>query len=254
MQTGQEVAIKKVRLVQAKEVCWQQKAPEYRKNAVARQITSLACLLYQSYRASLMTSTYREFPVQGIHVTALREIKVLKELHHPHVIELVDVFISSSQNLSIVLELMESDLEAVIKDSSLVLSPADVKSYMQMALKGLEACHAHKVVHRDIKPNNLLTAKSGAACRTVHEQATLNRHGTTTGAAPCRTTEACRLWPCKDLWQPSWVPHISSVCKVVSCTRVIVGVNELWPSCRCLGYGLRFCRTHAPTTMVCGRV
>lgn len=96
-------------------------------------------------------------------MTALREIKVLKELHHPHVIELVDVFISSSQNLSIVLELMESDLEAVIRDSSLVLSPADIKSYMQMALKGLEACHAHHVVHRDIKPNNLLTAKSGAA-------------------------------------------------------------------------------------------
>jgi hypothetical protein len=47
-----------------------------------------------------------------------------------------------------VFELMESDLEAVIKDKSLVLSPADVKSYMHMMLQGLGACHKHWVVHR----------------------------------------------------------------------------------------------------------
>jgi cyclin-dependent kinase 7 len=96
-------------------------------------------------------------------VTALREIKVLKELRSPFVIELVDVFITSNQNLSIVLELMDSDLEAVIRDTSLVLSPADIKSYMKMALTGLATCHAHNVVHRDIKPNNLFTSKSGAS-------------------------------------------------------------------------------------------
>lgn len=94
-------------------------------------------------------------------MTALREIKVLRELHSPYVIELVDVYTSSNQNLSIVLELMDSDLEAVIKDTSLILSPADIKSYMKMAMDGLATCHAHNVVHRDIKPNNLLTSKSG---------------------------------------------------------------------------------------------
>jgi serine/threonine protein kinase len=57
---------------------------------------------------------------------------------------------------------MESDLEAVIKDASIVLSKADIKAYIKMALQGLEACHSHNVIHRDIKPNNLLTAASGA--------------------------------------------------------------------------------------------
>ena len=95
-------------------------------------------------------------------MTALREIKILKELHSPHVVELVEVFISKERNLALVLEYMESDLEAVIKDTSLVLSPADVKAYMQMALQGLAACHAHNVMHRDVKPNNLLIATSGA--------------------------------------------------------------------------------------------
>jgi cyclin-dependent kinase 7 len=86
----------------------------------------------------------------------------LKELHSPCTVELVDVFISKGRNLALVLEYMESDLEAVIKDSSLVLSPSDIKSYMQMALQGLAVCHAHNVIHRDIKPNNLLTATTGA--------------------------------------------------------------------------------------------
>jgi cyclin-dependent kinase 7 len=103
--------------------------------------------------------------VQGIHVTALREIKILKELHSPHVVQLVEVFIRDERNLALVLECMESDLEAVIKDTSLVLAPSDVKAYVQMALRGLAACHAHNVMHRDIKPNNLLIATTGAPRR-----------------------------------------------------------------------------------------
>ena len=38
--------------------------------------------------------------------------------------------------------------QAVIKDQNLVLSAADVKSYLQMLLRGLEACHAAWVLHR----------------------------------------------------------------------------------------------------------
>ena len=56
---------------------------------------------------------------------------------------------------------MESDLEALIKDRALILSEADVKSYMQMLLRSLEVCHRHWVLHRDIKPNNFLIAASG---------------------------------------------------------------------------------------------
>lgn len=47
-----------------------------------------------------------------------------------------------------VFEFMVSDLEAVIKDKSVVLSPGDVKSYMLMLLKGLAACHSKWVIHR----------------------------------------------------------------------------------------------------------
>eukprot|EP00898_Chlorokybus_atmophyticus_P009224 jgi/Chlat1/931/Chrsp108S00040 len=98
---------------------------------------------------------------EGVNVTALREIKLLKELHHGNVIRLVDVF-PHKRNLNLVFEYMESDLETVIKDRSIVLSPADVKSYLFMTLKALAFCHSNWVLHRDLKPNNLLIARDGS--------------------------------------------------------------------------------------------
>lgn len=97
---------------------------------------------------------------EGVNVTALREIKMLKELSHPHIIQLIDAY-PHKQNLHIVFEFMETDLETVIKDPNIVLSPADIKSYMQMTLKGLAVCHKKWVLHRDMKPNNLLIASDG---------------------------------------------------------------------------------------------
>ncbi|KAK9105818.1 hypothetical protein Scep_022662 [Stephania cephalantha] len=96
----------------------------------------------------------------GVNFTALREIKILKELKDPNIIELIDAF-PHKGNLHLVFEFMESDLEAVIRDRNIVLSPADVKSYLQMTLKGLAYCHKKWVLHRDMKPNNLLIGADG---------------------------------------------------------------------------------------------
>ncbi|GAB2209506.1 hypothetical protein Droror1_Dr00026724 [Drosera rotundifolia] len=97
---------------------------------------------------------------EGVNFTALREIKLLKELKDPNIIELIDAF-PHKENLHLVFEFMESDLEAVIRDRNIVLSPGDVKSYLQMTLKALAVCHKKWVLHRDMKPNNLLIAADG---------------------------------------------------------------------------------------------
>ncbi|XP_068659305.1 cyclin-dependent kinase D-1-like [Aristolochia californica] len=97
---------------------------------------------------------------EGVNFTALREIKLLKELKDPNIIELIDAF-PHKGNLHLVFEFMESDLEAVIRDRNIVLSPADIKSYLQMTLKGLAYCHKKWVLHRDMKPNNLLIGADG---------------------------------------------------------------------------------------------
>ena len=98
---------------------------------------------------------------EGVNFTAIREIKLLQELRHPHVIELVDVF-PHKRNLHLVFECCESDLEAVVKDKFLPLGVPEIKSYVQMTLKAVAYCHSCWVLHRDLKPNNLLIAPNGA--------------------------------------------------------------------------------------------
>ncbi|KAI9033324.1 kinase-like domain-containing protein [Hyaloraphidium curvatum] len=96
----------------------------------------------------------------GLDLSAVREVKALKELRHPNVIELVDVF-AQKQNLNLVLEFLDCDLEMIIKNKSVLFHPADIKSWLIMMLRGLEHCHRNYILHRDLKPNNLLIAKDG---------------------------------------------------------------------------------------------
>ncbi|XP_037090136.1 cyclin-dependent kinase 7-like [Pollicipes pollicipes] len=96
----------------------------------------------------------------GINRTALREIKLLQELHHENVIGLLDVF-GHKSNVSLVFDFMDTDLEIIIKDMSLVLKQSDVKAYTLMTLRGLEYLHMNWILHRDLKPNNLLVTSSG---------------------------------------------------------------------------------------------
>ncbi|GAO46394.1 hypothetical protein G7K_0625-t1 [Saitoella complicata NRRL Y-17804] len=96
----------------------------------------------------------------GIDLSAIREIKLLRELRHENIIHLLDVF-SQKQNLNLVLEFLDCDLEMLIRDRSIIFSPGNVKAWMCMTLRGLLHCHDNFVLHRDLKPNNLLISPTG---------------------------------------------------------------------------------------------
>jgi hypothetical protein len=55
---------------------------------------------------------------------------------------------SSKSNLNLVLEFLDTDLEAVIKDRELVFQASDIKSWMLMTMQGLDFCHQNWVLHR----------------------------------------------------------------------------------------------------------
>lgn len=99
----------------------------------------------------------------GLSMDAIREVKYLQELSHPNIIALHAVFSSKNQNLNLVLEFLPlGDLEMLIKDSEGIrYGTAEVKAWMGMLGRAVWFCHENFVLHRDIKPNNLLIAADG---------------------------------------------------------------------------------------------
>lgn len=99
----------------------------------------------------------------GLSMAAIREVKYLQELSHPNIIALHCVFSSKNQNLNLVLEFLPlGDLEMLIKDVDGVrYGTADIKAWMGMLGRAVWFCHENFVLHRDIKPNNLLIAADG---------------------------------------------------------------------------------------------
>ena len=91
---------------------------------------------------------------EGLSMEAIREIKILQELHHPNVVSVLDVF-NYHSNLNVVLDYMEYDMEALVKDMRVKLGGGDVKRMLREVLKGVEYCHRKWVLHRDLKPGNV---------------------------------------------------------------------------------------------------
>ena len=95
---------------------------------------------------------------EGLSMEAVREVKILQELHHPNVVSVLDVF-NHHSNLNVVLDYMEHDLEALVRDTSVKLKEADCKRLLFEVMKGVEYCHRRWVLHRDLKPGNVLLAR-----------------------------------------------------------------------------------------------
>ncbi|PVV02219.1 hypothetical protein BB560_003335 [Smittium megazygosporum] len=98
---------------------------------------------------------------EGVPSTALREISILKELNHVNIVRLLDI-VHNEARLYLVFEYLDMDLKRYI-DNTLPngLSIAQIKSYMHQLLTGLSFCHSRRILHRDLKPQNLLIDKSG---------------------------------------------------------------------------------------------
>eukprot|EP00826_Nyctotherus_ovalis_P059481 TRINITY_DN8274_c0_g1_i9.p1 TRINITY_DN8274_c0_g1~~TRINITY_DN8274_c0_g1_i9.p1 ORF type:complete len:314 (-),score=106.80 TRINITY_DN8274_c0_g1_i9:79-1020(-) len=98
---------------------------------------------------------------EGIPSTAIREIALLREIEHENVIKLKDV-ITSDQKLYLILEFVDRDLKLYLEQygSKENLNPKLIKWFMVQLLRGISACHSRRIMHRDLKPQNILIDKN----------------------------------------------------------------------------------------------
>ena len=84
-----------------------------------------------------------------------REIKILKQVSHPHIIELYEI-IETSKQVLLVMELAEGGELFNYIVSKHRLSEREACKYLAQVLSGLEYLQKVRIVHRDLKPENLL--------------------------------------------------------------------------------------------------
>ncbi|EPS73375.1 hypothetical protein M569_01377, partial [Genlisea aurea] len=89
----------------------------------------------------------------------LREIKLLRLLRHPDIVEIKRIMLPPSRrdfkDIYVVFELMESDLHQVIKAND-DLTPEHHRFFLYQMLRALKYMHTANVYHRDLKPKNIL--------------------------------------------------------------------------------------------------
>jgi len=86
-----------------------------------------------------------------------REIEILKSLDHPSVAKIYDV-IDTKDFFGYIMELCpDGDLDDFINKHP----DADLVPFIEQLADAVRYLHAHKFIHRDIKPTNLLIAQDG---------------------------------------------------------------------------------------------
>lgn len=97
---------------------------------------------------------------EGTPSTAIREISLMKELKHENILALYDV-IHTGDKLILVSEFMDKDLKRFMDDHGGALDLPFIKSFAHQMLRGIAYCHENRILHRDLKPQNLLIHKNG---------------------------------------------------------------------------------------------
>lgn len=107
-----------------------------------------------------------EKEVEGFPITGLREIKILRELQHPNIVEFREIVQREGPGLNntetfLVFEYMNHDLMGLLDNSAMTFDEDTIFLIFRQLLEGLNYCHKRKILHRDLKCSNILLNSAG---------------------------------------------------------------------------------------------
>ena len=96
---------------------------------------------------------------EGIPITALREMCILKHLRHNNVVQLYEI-IQDVDKIVLIFEYADMDLKMYVDKEKGIKDIKIIQQFTLQILKGLYYCNINRIIHRDLKPQNLLLISS----------------------------------------------------------------------------------------------
>lgn len=92
----------------------------------------------------------------------IKEAKILSEVHHPHIVNVLEVF-EENDTAYIAMEYISGNSLKYMMDKEGVLPEAKVLRYVHQIGEALQFVHEKNILHLDIKPSNILIDQNGKA-------------------------------------------------------------------------------------------
>ncbi|KAK3217826.1 hypothetical protein Dsin_011796 [Dipteronia sinensis] len=92
----------------------------------------------------------------GVPSTLTREISAVKEMQHPNIVRLRDVQ-HMEKHMRLAFEYVDKNFKEYMDSfPDFANNPLSIKGFLHQILRGVAYCHAHEVLHGDLKPHNLM--------------------------------------------------------------------------------------------------
>ncbi|KAF1744662.1 hypothetical protein MXB_5546 [Myxobolus squamalis] len=107
---------------------------------------------------------------EGFPITAVREIKILRQLRHHNIINLKEIVTDKTDVMDfhhdrgafyLVFEYMDHDLMGILESKAVEFSTYQIQSLFKQLMAALAYCHQKNFLHRDIKCSNILLTNGG---------------------------------------------------------------------------------------------
>lgn len=166
-----------------------------------------------------------------------------------------------------VIEFCITDLEEVIRDRSILITPAEIKCCLKMILEGMVALHDKYILHRDLKPANILVGLDGQlkiadfGLARIHgsPERQLTHTVITRWYRPPELLYAAKLYgPAVDMWSVGCIfaelmlrmPYLPGSSDIEQLAKIFQArgtpTSEDWPDHECLPAFLKFSETPPP--------